>query len=98
MRSNYRIPVLKPAADGVEPWLNFNDAARLLMVSTSTLRPAAEACEIEAIHPLPDRPWVFARTALATDAARSITARARQNPKYPAGSPPTLQNLFTSIT
>lgn len=98
MRSNYRVPVFKPAADGVEPWLNLTDAAKLIKVSTRTLRLAAEAGEIEAVHPLPDGPWVFARAALATEAAQSITVRARQNPKYPAGSHPTEQNLFSSIT
>ncbi|CAH1664098.1 hypothetical protein CHELA20_40298 [Hyphomicrobiales bacterium] len=56
MRSNYRIPVFKPAADGVEPWLNLTDAAKLLKVSTRTLRLAAEAGEIRATHPLPDGP------------------------------------------
>jgi hypothetical protein len=98
MRSNYRIPVFRPAADGVEPWLNLTDAARLLKVSTKTLRLAAEAGEIEATHLLPDGPWIFARAALATNAAHSITARARQNPKYPAGSHPEQQNLFCSMT
>lgn len=88
MRSNYRIPVFKPAADGVEPWLNLTDAARLLKISTRTLRLAAEAGEIEANHPLPDCPWILARAALATDAAQSITARARQNPKYPRDRSP----------
>jgi hypothetical protein len=82
----------------LEPWLNLTEAAKLIKVSTRTLRLAAEAGEIEAVHPLPDGPWVFARTALATDAAQSITARARQNPKYPAGSHPAEQNLFSSIT
>jgi hypothetical protein len=43
-------------------------------------------------------PWIFARAALATFAAQSITERARQNPKYPAGSHPNQQNLFSSIT
>lgn len=80
--------------DGVEPWLNLTDAARLLKVSTKTLRLAAEAGEIEAVNALPDGPWVFARSALATDAAQSITAQARQNPKYLAGSHPAEQNLF----
>ncbi len=98
MRSNYRIPVFKPAADGVEPWLNLTDAARLLKISTKTLRLAAEVGEIEAIHPLPDGPWVFARAALATNVAQSITARARRNPKYPTGSQPAQQNLFASVT
>jgi DNA invertase Pin-like site-specific DNA recombinase len=98
MRSHYRIPVFKPAADGIEPWLNLTDAARLLRVSTKTLRLAAEAGKIETAHPLPDGPWIFERTALATDAAQSIAERARQNPKYPAGSHPAQQNLFSSIT
>jgi Recombinase/Recombinase zinc beta ribbon domain len=88
MRSNYRIPVFKPAEDGIEPWLNLSNAAQLLNIAPKTLRRAAEAGEIEAIHPLPDGPWIFARAALTTSAAQSIVARARQNPKYPAGSHP----------
>jgi DNA invertase Pin-like site-specific DNA recombinase len=98
MRSNYRIPVFKPAEDGIEPWLNLGKAAQLLKIAPKTLRQAAEAGKIEAIHPLPDGPWIFARAVLTTSAARSITERARQNPKYPAGSHPDQQSLFSSIT
>jgi hypothetical protein len=57
LRSHHRIPVYKPADDGIEPWLNLSKAARLLHVAPRTLRLAAEAGEIEAIHPLPDGPW-----------------------------------------
>ncbi len=85
IRSHYRIPVFKPAEDGIELWLNLNNAAQFLNVAPKTLRRAAEAGEIEAIHPLPNGPWIFARAALTTSAARSITERARQNPKYPTG-------------
>jgi hypothetical protein len=98
MRSNYRIPVFKTAEDGIEPWLNLGNAAKLLQIAPKTLRLAAEAGEIEAIHPLPDGPWIFARAALTTAAARSITERARQNPRYPTGSDPDQQNLFSSNT
>jgi hypothetical protein len=98
MRSNYRIPVFKPAEDGIEPWLNLSNAAKLLQIAPKTLRLAAEAGEIEAIHPLPDGPWIFARAALTTSAAQSITERARQNPRYPAGSHPDQQSLFSSVT
>ena len=98
MRSNYRIPVFKPAEVGIEPWLNLSKAAQLLKIAPKTLRLAAEAGEIGAIHPLPDGPWIFARAALTTSAAQSITERARQNPKYPAGSHPDQQSLFSSIT
>src|SRR5204863_4992968 len=48
MRSNYRIPVFKPAEDGIEPWLNLISAAKLLKIAPKTLRLAAEAGEIEA--------------------------------------------------
>jgi hypothetical protein len=51
-----RIPVFKSAEDGIEPWLNLSNAAKLLQIAPKTLRLAAEAGEIEAIHPLPDGP------------------------------------------
>jgi hypothetical protein len=98
MRSYYHIPVFKPAEDGIEPWLNLSNAAPILKIAPKTLRLAAEAGEIESIHPLSEGPWIFARAALTTYAAQSITERARQNPKYPAGSHPNQQNLFSSIT
>jgi hypothetical protein len=98
LRSHHRIPVFRPAEHGIEAWLNLGDAARLLKVTPKTLRLAAEAGEIEASHPLPDGPWLFARAALATESANAIPERARQNPRYPAGSHPAQQNLFTSMT
>jgi hypothetical protein len=98
LRSHHRISVYKPADDGIEPWLNLSNAARLLRISPRTLRLAAHAGEIDAIHPLPDGPWIFSRAALSTSSARDITERARQNPKYPTGSHPDQQSLFFSIT
>jgi DNA invertase Pin-like site-specific DNA recombinase len=98
LRSHYRIPVYTPAEDGIEPWLNLSNAARILHVTPKTLRLAAEAGEIEAVHPLPDGPWIFRRAALATSAGSAITDRARQNPRQPTGSHPDQQSLFSSIT
>ena len=98
LRSHHRILVFKRTADGGEPWLNLSGAAKLLEVAPKTLRLAAEAGEIKGHHPLPDGPWVFDRAALATATAQSIAARARQNTRRPAGSPPALENLFSSIT
>lgn len=63
LRSHHRIPVFKAAEDGIEPWLNLSDAARLLKVTPKTLRLAAEGGEIKARRPLPDGPWIFARAA-----------------------------------
>lgn len=53
-RSYHRIPVFRRAEDGHEPWLNLSDAVRLLKVAPKTLRLAAEAGQIDAVHPLPD--------------------------------------------
>ena len=98
LRSHHHIPVHEPAEDGGKPWLNLSKAARLLRVASKTLRLAAEAGEIEAIHPLPEGPWIFAHAALATSAARSITERARQASRHPAGPHPSQQCLFPSTT
>lgn len=98
LRSHHRIPVFQPAPDGNEPWLNLNKAARLLAIAPKTLRLAAEARKIEGVHPLPDGPWIFGRSALGGQEAQSIVHRARQNPKYPTGSHLDQQNLFTSTT
>jgi len=98
IRSNYHIPVFKPAEDEIEPWLNLGNAAKLLKIAPKTLRLPAEAGEIEAVHPLSDGPWIFARTSLITASAQSIAERARQNPRYPTGSHPNQQSLFSSTT
>ena len=98
LRSYNKIPVFRPAPDGIEPWLNLSKAARLLGVAPKTLRLAAEAGEIEGAQPLPNGPWIFSRSALGEPTAQRILQRARQNPKYPAGSHPEQQSLFSSIT
>lgn len=98
LRSHHCIPVYKAAPDGIEPWLNLSTAAHLLKIAPKTLRLAAEAGEIAAVHPLPDGPWIFSRAALSSSAARVIAEHARHNPKYPTGSHPDQQNLFSSTT
>ncbi|QND35601.1 recombinase family protein (plasmid) [Sinorhizobium meliloti] len=98
LRSYRRIPVFRPQIDGFEPWLNLGGAAKLLGVTPKTLRLAAEAGEIEGTHPLPEGPWIFSRSKLASPEARQILDRARQNPRHPIGSPPNQESLFSSIT
>nr|WP_267900197.1 hypothetical protein [Sinorhizobium medicae] len=83
LRSYRRIPVFRPQIDGFEPWLNLGGAAKLLGVTPKTLRLAAEAGEIEGTHPLPEGPWIFSRSKLASTEARQILDRARQNPRHP---------------
>ncbi|MGO7672975.1 recombinase family protein [Rhizobium ruizarguesonis] len=98
LRSYRKIPVFRPQVDGVEPWLNLGSAAKLLGITPKTLRLAAEAGQIEGAHPLPDGPWIFSRSKLATPQAHQILDRARQNPRHPTGSHPDQENLFPSTT
>ena len=98
LRSHHRIPVWRPAADGVEPWLNLTRAAKLLGISQKTLRLAAESGEIDAVHPLPDGPWIFSRADILAPAAQTIVDRARRGARHPTGPHPEQQSLFSSTT
>ncbi|MER8887446.1 recombinase family protein, partial [Mesorhizobium sp. M0816] len=98
LRSYRKIPVFRPQVDGVEPWLNLGGAAKLLGITPKTLRLAAEAGQIEGAHSLPDGPWIFSRSKLATPQAHQILDRARQNPRHPTGSHRDQENLFPSTT
>ncbi len=98
LRSHHRIPVYRPAPDGIEPWLNLTQAAAHLGVSPKMLRLAAERGEITAIHPLADGPWIFSRADLDGSAAKEIAARAERSAKYPTGPHPDQQTLFPSMT
>jgi hypothetical protein len=78
--------------------MNLSKAAKTVGVTPKTLRLAAEAGEIEAIHPLPDGPWIFSRQVLAGPAAQMLASRARTRPATVTGQHPDQQNLLSSTT
>jgi len=96
MRGSYRIPVYRPAEDGIEPWLNLTQAASVVGVAAKTLRLAAQRGDIAAIHPLDDGPWLFRRTDLDSPAARELLIRARIGANPPAGPALNQASLFPS--
>jgi hypothetical protein len=98
LRSHHGIPVHRRAPEDEAPWLNLNKAAALLRISPKTLRLAVEAGRIDAVHPLPDGPWIFDRAALSGTAALDLVNQARRNPNHPAGSPPGQEALPLSTT
>ena len=98
LRSHHKIPVYRPATDGVEPWLNLTKAAALLDISPKTLRLAAEFGQIHSIHPLAEGPWIFSRAVLSGSAAKMIVERARLGAGRPTGPNPDQQNLFSSTS
>ena len=97
LRSHHKIPVYCPAEQGQEPWLNLSKAAAYLRISSRTLRLAAECREIDALHPLPDGPWILSRAVLDSTVAKALVHRARNRAKHPAGPHPDQQNLFPSM-
>ena len=80
------------------PWLNLNKAAAVLRISRKTLRLAVEAGRIDAVHPLPDGPWIFDRAVLRGTAAFHLASQARKNPNHPAGPPSGQEALPFSTT
>jgi len=98
LRSHHKIPVYRPAESGDEPWLNLTRAAAHLGISAKTLRLAAECADIQAVHPLPDGPWLFSRTVLDGPAAQALVERARRAVKHPAGPRSAQEDLFTPMT
>jgi len=77
LRTYYDIPCYDRDRREAEGWMNLNEAAGVLGVSPRTLRLAVERGEIEAVHPLPDGPWVFQRAMLEAPAAAALVARVR---------------------
>jgi hypothetical protein len=61
--------------------MNLTQGAAFLGISPKTLRLAAEQREIEALHPLPDGPWLFKRSALQTEAASHLVERPLFDPR-----------------
>jgi DNA invertase Pin-like site-specific DNA recombinase len=98
LRSNHKIPVYRPALDGAEPYLNLTKAATLLGMTAKTLRLAAAAGEIEAVHPLANGPWIFRREDLAGSQAQALIRRVKATARPAAGSHPDQETLFASMT
>jgi DNA invertase Pin-like site-specific DNA recombinase len=97
LRSHHKIPVHRPAENGIGPWLNLTKAAAHLGVSAKTLRIAAESAEIEALHPLPDGPWIFSRVTLDGPATQAPVKRAQRVAKPPTGPSESQHDLFTPM-
>lgn len=96
LRSHRKIPPFRATANGVEPWLNLTKASALLAITQKTLRLATIAGDIDALHPLPDGPWLFKRSDLQGMPGQSIVERAKKRRKHPTGQSTEQQNLFTS--
>ncbi|RLA16887.1 MAG: recombinase family protein [Gammaproteobacteria bacterium] len=84
LRSYNKIPRYRAEERELSGWMNLTEAAKLLGLSTRTLRLAVERAEIDGEHPLADGPWVFHREQLETNGARAVVERARSRNGDPA--------------
>jgi len=78
LRNTRSFPAYSPERRKMEGWMTLKEAAAHLGISTTTLRHAAEAHEIPALHPLSLGPWIFKREDLETTAAREVVQRVRR--------------------
>lgn len=93
LRTKHDIPCYDQNRREAEGWMNLNEAAHALGISPRTLRLAVERGEIEAVHPLPDGPWVFQRRVLEAPAAATLVARVRER-NQPAAIPNSQQGAL----
>lgn len=84
LRSHHRIPRYSPQACERDGWLNLTAAAAHVRVTTTTLRRAIERGEVEALHPLPNGPWVLRRDVLDRPDVRARFEAARSRASGPA--------------
>ena len=75
LRKKRNLPRHSAECQQAEGWMTLTQAASLLGISTTSLRLAVEHHEIEAIHPLPDGPWIFQRAELQRAEARQLVER-----------------------
>jgi len=75
LRSKRGLPAYSNEHRQREGWMNLGQAAAFLGISSTTLRLAAEAHRIPALHPLPGGPWVFKREDLQTPSAQELVKR-----------------------
>jgi DNA invertase Pin-like site-specific DNA recombinase len=98
LRSHHKIPVFSSERRAAEGWLNLTEAARLIGVSSKTLRLAVEHGELKADHPLAEGPWIFNRSQLDSVAVTELVARARARNQRPAGPKSRQGSLDFSMT
>ncbi len=98
LRSKRGIAKYSPARQQAEGWMSLTQAAADVGVSTVALRRAVERGDVEAMHPLPDGPWIFERGHLDKASAREALEGIRRRRRGGATHNPTDVSLFDSTT
>ena len=78
--------------------LALTQAASYLGLNAKSLRMAVERGDVQALHPLPDGPWVFKHDHLDETGVRNALGRIQSRRKHPAGQGPQDLSLFEPST
>jgi hypothetical protein len=97
LRSKRKIAKYSPTRQEAEGWMNLTQAADYLGICQSALRHAVERGEVEAMHPLPDGPWIFNREQLDQPGVRKAIERIRRR-RGTALQPPGQLTFFETTT
>jgi len=98
LRSKRKISVYSAERRQAEGWMTLNAAAAHVGLSPKTLRLAVERGEVNALHPLPDGPWIFKRESLESSAVRNRVHSKGGGRRNPAGLIAAESSLFPSST
>jgi len=83
LRSKHGIKRHMLAEKGHKEWMNQTEAAAYAGVNPKTLRRAVDRGDVQAIHPLPDGPWVFKREWLDSPKAYGVFEQAKAGNRSP---------------
>lgn len=97
-RLKRKIPKCTPQRKAEQGWMNLTEASEYMGVSGLPLRKAVQRGELEAIHPLPDGPWIFNCQDLDTPEAKVVAETIKQRRKPPAKRNCNEPTLFESST
>jgi len=98
LRSINEIPRHSADRQRDDGWMNLGDAAAYAKVSEKTLRRAVEEGVLDALHPLPVGPWIFARQTLDSADVQERIQDARSNAARTAGPNAAQLDLIISTT
>jgi len=98
LRLKRRIPAHSKKRQEEEGWMTLTQAAAYVDVASISLRHAVERDEVEALHPLPDGPWVLNREDLDAPHARAALGRIRRRRRGGESQGQDDVSLFKSTT